>query len=129
MEMDAIIFNGTLPDAAAGLVDEPNLLIESCTLTPGRELVVHKGANGAVAATEHRNPTMELDFKGTTTSRSGLANGHPGDVIAALENFGSARHGFDPTDGTILMLDPKTTLSQTKSDEFSFKATQYPFLA
>jgi hypothetical protein len=126
--MDAIIINGTLPSVAAGLVDETNLLIESLTLSPDREMIMHKGANGAVAATEHRNPTFSLDFKGTTTARTGLPNGHPGNVIAALENFSSSRHGFDPTDGKIIMLDPKTTLSQTRSDEFSFKATQYPFM-
>jgi len=127
--MDAIIINGTLPSSAAGLVNEDNLLIESLTLTPDREMVLHKGANGAVAASEHRNPTFTLDFKGTPTARTGLANGHPGDVLASVANFQSARHGFDPTDGKIIFMEPKTTLSQTRTDEFTFKATQFPFMA
>lgn len=126
--MDAIIINGTLPDVAAGLRDEENLLIESCTVTPNRDATFHMGANGAIACSEHRNPTMTLDFKGIVTARSGLPNGHPGDVIAALENFDSARHGFDPTDGQILLLDPKTSLTNKSSDDFTFKAVQYPFM-
>jgi len=127
-DVDAIIQHGTLPDTAT-LVDETNLLVQSLTVTPGRELKEYKGAsNRAVQGLSLTNPTITFDFDCFVGTAAGLAIQHPGTAVAELANFAAARHGFDPTQGTMVYLDPSDEFSNEDPDKIKFKVTQYPFV-
>lgn len=127
-DVDAIIQHGTLPDAAT-LVDEANLLVQSLTVTAGREMKEYKGAsNRAVQGISGTNPTIEFDFDCYVGTASGLAIQHPGTVVTELANFAAARHGFDPTQGTMLYMDPSDEFSNEDPDKVKFKVKQFPFV-
>jgi hypothetical protein len=124
----AIIQHGTLPDTAS-LVDEVNLLVQSLTVTPAREMKEYKGAsNRAVQGISATNPTIEFDFDCFVGIRAGLAIQHPGTVVTELANFAAARHGFDPDQGTMLYMDPVDEFSNDDPDKIKFKVKQFPFV-
>lgn len=126
--IDAIIKHGSLP-AASDLVDEPDILVQSLTITPARETKLYKGPNKATQGIMLTDPTITFAFKGIISAVAGLADQHPGTVIADLANFQDSIHGFDPDDGVILYQDPSRELSQEDPAMVSFTAIQYPFVA
>jgi len=121
IEQHGTLTNGTL-------VDEPNVLVSSLTITPTRTKKEYKGAS-ATKALRFTDPRISFAFSGTVQAVSGLTDQHPGTAIVSLANFASARHGFDPDDGVIVYEDPSETENGEDPTQLSFTAVQYPFVA
>jgi hypothetical protein len=118
--------HGTLTSTT--LVDEPNVLVESLTITPERTKKEYKGAS-ATKALRFTDPKISFAFSGTVANQAGLADQHVGTSIASLANFSSSRFGFDPADGVIVFEDPSATENGEDPTQLSFTAVQYPFVA
>ena len=118
--------HGTLTSSV--LLDEPNVLVTSLTITPERTKKEYKGG-GAVRALRYSDPKISFAFQGTVKAVAGLADQHPGTAIVSLANFASSRHGFDPADGVIVYEDPSDTENGEDATQLSFTAMQYPFVA
>jgi hypothetical protein len=110
------------------MVDEPDILVQSLTITPAREKKLFKGPNKATQGIQLTDPTISFAFKGIISTAAGLADQHPGTVIAELANFADTIHGFDPGDGIILYEDPSREYGLDDPAMVSFTATQYPFV-
>lgn len=127
MPVQAIIKHGNLP-AVDGLVDEPNILVQNLTITPGRELKEFKGANKAVQGLLLTNPTLKFAFKAIISEEAGLADQHPGTEVTELANFAAEMHGFDPEEGMMVYLDPSRDLTTEDPDMINFTVAHYPFV-
>lgn len=123
---DAIILYGDVPEST--LVDEPNLLVNSITLSAAREKREYKGGAGNVLGLQYRNPLLTIAFNATVSVAAGLAIAHPGDEIAELANFASTTHGFDPSVGILVLEDPSTEMSQDNANTVSGTVIHYPFM-
>jgi hypothetical protein len=123
----ARIVHGNLPNDVS-LLDEPDMLVQSLTITPSREKKEYKGANGAVQGLEYKNPLMSFAFESYISERTGLCDQHPGTTVATLTNFAAARFGFDPTDGIMVFEDPSTTQNLEDPETISFTIVHYPFV-
>lgn len=124
--VDAIIQYGAIPEGS--LVDEPNVLVQSLTITPAREKREFKGGNGAIFALQYRNPIISFAFRGFVSAFAGLANAHPGSEVTELANYEAAIHGFDPADGIMVYEDPSRELDVDNPAQVSFTVVQYPFV-
>jgi len=126
-DVDAIIQYGSLP-ATGGPVDEPNMLVQSLTVTPTREKKAFKGANKATAALQYTDPMITFAFKAYVSTAAGLAIAHPGSQVTELLNFAGIVHGFDPEQGILIYEDPSLELDNENPDTVSFTVASYPFL-
>lgn len=127
MPATEIITHGTLPDIE--LVDEPNVLVNSLSVTPTRDKQEIKGSKGEVKAVRYSNPTITFAFDGYISTLAGLADEHPGTAVASLLNFQDPIHGFDPVDGVMVYEDPSRDLSTEDLAKVKFNIIQYPFVA
>jgi hypothetical protein len=123
----AIITHGNIPSDIT-LLDEPNMLVQSLTITPAREKKEYKGANRAVQGLEYSNPTMSFNFEAYISNAAGLCDQHPGTEVASLLNFASARFGFDPADGVMVFEDPSTAQGLEDPERITFTVVHYPFV-
>jgi len=124
--MEPIILYGALPEN--GLVDEPNLLVQSLTITPARTKRTYENALGATFAVRLTNPLLTFNFRGWISAYAGLADAHPGSEVADLANYDAALHGFDPADGVLVYEDPSRELDTENPAQVSFNVVQYPFV-
>lgn len=127
MAVTAILQYGNLP-ADGTLVDEPNLLVQSLTVTPAREKKEYKGVNRAVGGISLTNPTLALAFKAYIGEAAGLAIQHPGTQVADLANYAGSRHGFSPSEGFMLYDEASSEYTNEDADMVNFTVTQYPFV-
>ena len=126
-DIDAIIQFGNLP-ATGGPVDEPAVLVQSLTITPGREKKEFKGTNKATAALQYTNPQLTFAFKAFISTETGLAIAHPGSQVTELANYAGAIHGFDPEQGIMIYEDPSRDLDLENPDSINFNVVSYPFV-
>lgn len=126
--VDATIQYGDIPETG-GIIDEPNLLVQSLTITPRREKKAYKGGSKATTGLLYTDPQISFAYKAIISEESGLAVGHPGSEVTSLTNFASARYGFDPADGILVFEDPSVELDQENPDMISFTVVNYPFIA
>jgi hypothetical protein len=127
--MNAIISHGVLPSAAT-LVDEPNLLVQSLTITPQRTEQRYKGPNRATQGITETDPVMDFAFQAIVTTASGLAVQEPGTLCTGIANFAESAtiHGFDEEDGILLYRDPSDSKDTDNPDSISFTITHFPFV-
>jgi len=123
--VQAFIQHGTLVNSA--LLDEPNILVNSLSVTPAREEKLYK-FGGVTKVARYTDPTISFAFSGIVEALSGLGDQHPGTAITSLANFASARHGFDPGDGVIVYKDVSTEETGDDPTSISFTAQQFPFI-
>lgn len=123
----ALITHGAIP-ADITLIDEPNMLVQSLTITPAREEKTYKGANRAIQGIEYTNPTISFSFEAFISDRLGLCDTHPGTAVTSLLNFDAARFGFDPADGVMVFKDPSTKQDLENPETISFVVQQFPFV-
>ena len=128
MPLDARIVHGNLP-ADIGLLDEPDMLVQSLTINPSREKKEYKGANRAIGGVEYLNPTISFVFNAFISERVNLCNAHPGTVVTDLLNYDSVRFGFDPAEGIMIYEDPSTTQDLNNPETITFSVFQYPFIS
>jgi hypothetical protein len=128
MPLDARIVHGNLP-ADIGLLDEPDMLVQSLTINPTREKKEYKGANRAVGGVEYLNPMISFVFNAYISERTGLCDTHPGTVVTELLNYADARFGFDPAEGLMVYEDPSTTQDLNNPETITFSVFQYPFIS
>ena len=123
--VSAFIQHGTLTNA--GILDEPNILVTSLSITPAREEKLYK-AGGVTRVARYTDPIITFGFSGIVKARTGLGDQHPGTAITSLANFSGSRHGFDPSDGVIIYKDPSVEETGEDPTQITFTATQYPFI-
>lgn len=123
----ALITHGAIPEDIT-LLDEPDMLVQSLTVTPAREEKTYKGANRAVQGIEYTNPTITFAFEAYISERTGLCDTHPGTAVTSLLNFDAARFGFDPADGVMVYKDPSTTQDLENPETINFTVQQFPFV-
>jgi hypothetical protein len=123
--VSAYVQHGTLTSAA--LLDEPNILVTSLSITPAREEKLYK-FGGVTKVARYTDPTISFAFSGMVSALAGLADQHPGTSITSLANFATARHGFDPADGVIVYTDPSSEENGEDPTTISFTAKQFPFI-
>ena len=125
--MDAIITHGGAP--AGTLVDEPDMLVTSLTITPQRTEGRYRGANKATQFVTETDPILDFQFSAIIGAFSGLCDQEPGTAVASLDNFSDEIHGFDPTDGMLIFRDPSRELSSDETpDSITFTVTHFPFV-
>lgn len=124
--IDAIIQYGEISDIR--MVDEPNILVQSLTITPAREKQSWKGGNLAVRALRYTNPIITFAFNAIISTVAGLANQHPGTLVTELANFEGNVYQFDPDEGIMVFEDPSRSLSLENPAETDFSVVQYPFM-
>lgn len=127
MPVLAIIKHGNIPDTG-GLVDEPNMLVQSLSIKAEREEKMFKGANKATQGVLETDPKLTFEFKAIISEYSGLSDQHPGTAVAELANFSAAIHGFDPTEGTMIYKDPSRDLDNENPDMVNFSVLHLPFV-
>lgn len=131
--MDAIIAHGVIP-ATAALLDEPNLLIQSLTITPQRTEQRFRGPNRATQGITETDPVMDFAFSAIITAQAGLATQQPGTLCTGLANFvtgatpSTVIHGFDEEDGILVYRDPSRSLDTENPDTLNFTVTHFPFV-
>ena len=124
--IDAIIKYGDISDL--GLIDEPDLLVQSLTITPTREKQNWKGANLATRALRYTDPILTFAFTAIISAVTGFANQHPGTSVADLLNFSGNVYQFDPERGIMVFEDPSRSLTLENEPETSFNVVHYPFI-
>ncbi len=125
--LDIILTQGTI--ANHGLVDEPNILVESLTVTPERDEKMYKSGTGATTAYGARDPKISFEFSGWVKAKAGLADQHPGTTVASLANYQGAKNGFDNTMGVMIFKDFSSDQSPDDPEKIKFKVLQLPFIA
>lgn len=124
--LDIVIQHGSIANQA--LVDEPNILVESLTVSPARDEKRYKSGAGNTAAIGFRDPILSFEFSGWVKTKAGLADQHPGTTVASLANYAGAKFGFDNADGVMVYTDPSSDFSPDDPEKVKFKVTQYPFV-
>lgn len=127
MAIEAIIKHGNLP-ATGGLVDEPNMLVQSLAVKATREEKMYKGANKATQGVLETDPKLTFEFKAIISAYAGLADQNPGTTVTELANFAAAIHGFDPADGTMIYKDPSRDMDNDNPDMVNFSVLHLPFV-
>jgi hypothetical protein len=122
IEQHGTLTNGTL-------LDEPNVLVTSLTITPSRTKKEYKGEAGSVKALRFSNPQIGFAFQGTVQAVAGLADQHVGTSVASLANFAASKFGFDPDDGVNVYEDPSATENGEDPTQITFTSQNYPFVA
>lgn len=127
-DVAAIIQWGALPDTAT-MLDEPNVLIQSLTITPAREEKAYKGAaTQADEGIRFTNPSLTFAFKAYVSAESGFATQHPGTQVDELANFAAVKFDFDPTQGMMIYKDPSRELTIEDPDMVNFTVVHKPFI-
>jgi hypothetical protein len=125
--MNAIITHGVIPSENI-LVDEPNILIQSLTVTPQRTETRHRGPNRATQGITEVDPVIDFAITGLIKTVAGLADGHPGEQLIELLNYQASLHGFAPTDGIIVYRDPSRSHDTENPDSVTLTVTHFPFV-
>ena len=126
--VDCTIQHGTITNT--GLVDEPNMLVQSLSVTPNREKKVYKGGDGCTKALRFTDdPTLKFDFDGYVAAMAGLTDQHPGTAVASLANYQGAIYGFDNADGVMIYEDPSRERNTDDPAKCKFSVMQYPFVS
>ena len=122
-----IIQHGTLGTIDCP-VDEPNILVNSLTLTPSREKKEYKKGKGCVGALRFQNPILSFGFDGYIQNLAGLADQHPGTAVNSLANYQAPTYGFDPGDGVMVYEDPSRECTNEDLAKAKLNVVQYPFV-
>ena len=125
--VDPIIKHGLIPDLDMPK-DEPNMLVNSLTITPSREKQEFKGGAAQVVGLRFVNPLLTFAFDGYISAVAGLADEHPGKAVTNLANYTGAIHGFDKADGVMIYEDPSREASNDDLAKAKFNVVQYPFV-
>lgn len=123
----ALITHGNIPSDIT-LLDEPDMLVQSLTVTPTRTKKEYRGANRATQGIEFTDPKMSFAFEAYVSERTGLCDQHPGTVVTELLNFAGGRYGFAPADGVMIFEDPSSTQNLQDPETISFTVWHYPFV-
>ena len=123
----AIITHGNIPSDIT-LLDEPNMLVQSLTITPSRTKKEYRGANRATQGLEYTDPKLSFQFEAYVSSRAGLCTQHPGTEVTSLANFSAAHFGFDPADGILVYEDPSSRQNLEDPEMINFSVLHYPFV-
>jgi len=126
--IDCIIQHGTLEDIDCP-VDEPNILVNSLTISAAREKKEYKKGEGCIGALRFTNPTLSFAFDGFIQALGGLTDQHPGTAVISLANYQQDTFGFDPDDGVMVYEDPSRECSNEELAQAKFNVVQYPFVA
>ena len=118
--------NYNTPDGYDCPVDEPNVLVNSLTITPSREKKSYKNGLGCTSILQFRDPILTFAFDGYITTLAGLADQHPGTSVTSLANYQGATYGFDPADGVMVYEDPSRECSNEDIAKAKFNVVQYP---
>lgn len=127
MAIEAIIKHGNYPDTD-GLVDEPDMLVQSLSIKATREEKMFKGANKATQGVLETDPKLTFEFKAIVSEYLGLCNQNPGTAVTELANFAGSIHGFDPADGIMIYKDPSRDLDLENPDMINFSVLHLPFV-
>jgi hypothetical protein len=126
--MEAIIQHGTVADTA--FLDEPDLLLQSLTITPQRTEGRYRGPNKATQLVTQSDPVVDLQFSGIIKDFAGFVIRGPGAAVWAVANYAAEQNGFDPADGMLIYRDPGRELSSDETpDSINFTITHLPFVA
>ena len=125
--VDPIITHGAVPDNVE-IIDEPNLSVQSLTITPAREKKQHKGGNKATKGLHYTDPTLQFNFDAIISEIDGLADQHPGTEVTDLLNFAAEIHGFDPAQGMMIYEDPVRSNGVDDDLSTQFNVFHYPFV-
>lgn len=118
---------GNLP-ADVSLLNEPNMIVKSLTITPARTKSEYKGISRCIEGLEYTNPILTFAFDAWVSARIGLAHAHPGSEVTALANFSGTLFGFDSSVGTMVYEDPASSSDQDNPESIKFNVVHYPFV-
>lgn len=107
-------------------VDEPDVLVNSLTITPSREKKTYKNGLGCTSILQFKDPLLAFAFDGYILNVAGLADQHPGTTVTALANYQTATYGFDPADGVMVYEDPSRECTNEDIAKAKFNVVQYP---
>lgn len=127
MAIEAIIKHGNIPETG-GMLDEPDMLVQSLSIKAERDEKMFKGANKATQGVLETDPKLTFEFKAIISEYSGLCDQNPGTAVTDLANFAGSIHGFDPSDGTMIYKDPTRDLDNENPDMVSFSILHLPFV-
>ena len=122
---DCILEHGTFPTSACP-VDEPNILVQSLSISGTREKKEFKNAAGCITALRYVNPTLTLEYDAYISTEAGLADQHPGTAITSLNNYAATMHGYAPGDGVIVYEEFTRECTVDDLMKIKFTAVQYP---
>jgi hypothetical protein len=125
--MEPIIQHGALPENVE-IVNEPDMLVQSLTVTPAREKKAYKGGNKATQGLQYTDPTMTFNFDAIISELAGLCDQHPGTAVPDLLNFAAVKHGFDPAEGMMIYEDPVQSNGVEDDFKITFNVFHYPFV-
>jgi len=125
--VDLIIKHGEIPSIDSP-VDEPNILVNSLTITPSREKKTYKGESNSTVGLTFTDPLLTFAFDGYIKTNAGFADQHPGTAVASLANFDASTFGFDPADGVMVYEDPSRECTTEEIAKAKFNVVQYPFV-
>ena len=110
----AIIQHGSIPATVFPLDENnsttPSLLVQSLTVSASRNEKRYMGGSGQTVGVEYRDPVLDLKFDGYVSVEDSVTTSiHPGNAVTTVNNFSASRHGFSPSDGTKVCIDPNTS--------------------
>lgn len=115
-------------DPVNDLADEDNLDVTEFKAKHSREKRETKNRFGNVRKVQFFNPIVAISLSAFIISRTGQADQEPGTRVTALVNYASARHGHDPSVGTMMLDDAEDTLSLEEDLKTSYNITHCPFV-
>lgn len=124
--VECIIKHGDIP-ADDTPVNEPDILVDSLTITPNRDKSEYKSGR-CITGLIFANPTLSFAFDGRIKTVQGLTDQHPGTTVASLLNYTGSVYGFDKADGIMVYEDPSREASTEDLAKAKFTVTQYPFV-
>jgi len=120
-----VLTHGTMTDFEP--VDESGLLLSNVSFNFLRDRTEYKDSAGCVVVVKERNPRVEITISGPISSAAGFAISHPGEAVTTVANFGTSLHGFNSSDGFMVMGDVSRELAPAAQGTVSCKVTHYPF--
>lgn len=126
-------------DISTTLVDEVNVLVNSCTVSASRDETEYTNPDGCVTAIKMFNPKLEWSLSGNPLARTAggtadFSNVAPGTQVGTgtfpFANFGTTEiFGQEPTDGMCIAKEPSLSSSKGSDPEMSWTVTCYPHIA
>jgi hypothetical protein len=129
MAVTVTIEAGTLPSYDLTEDGDTGIYINSSTMSFKRTYETKRNANKQTIFHRGVDPVVELSYQChiTGSSRSGFASQHPGTTVTALTNYATTIRGFNPTEGTMILMDVEDTLQDTdETPTTSFTVMHYP---
>ena len=125
--VDPIIQQGAIPENVE-IINEPDMLVQSLTITPQREKKAYKGGNKATQGLTYTDPILVFNFDAIISELAGLCDQHPGTQVTELANYAGAIHGFDPAQGMLIYEDPVRSNGVDDDFKVQFNVLHYPFV-